>query len=161
MHSFLPRVALPLTLPSIISCSNDSCLITCSNHTFAFSRYNGPFRPVPKKSVITKFYCISIFTMLMWHNTSRHDRDVTDLTETECSLLSFLRHLSRCTLILRSGTWTLQTGHETVTTTTSHAQPARKCILPVSKQQLKKMVNITFSAYQHKSICSYRIYHLY
>ena len=31
---FLPLVAFPLILPSIILCSNDSCLNTCLNHTF-------------------------------------------------------------------------------------------------------------------------------
>jgi len=34
---FLPAVAFPLILPSIISCSNDSCLSICPIHTFAFS----------------------------------------------------------------------------------------------------------------------------
>ena len=34
---FLPRVAFPLVLPLIISCSNDSCLSTCPNHTCVFS----------------------------------------------------------------------------------------------------------------------------
>jgi len=33
---FLPRVEFPLFLSSIISCSNDSCLSTCPNHTLDF-----------------------------------------------------------------------------------------------------------------------------
>ena len=34
---FLPHVAFPLILPSLISCSNDSHLIICPNHTFTSS----------------------------------------------------------------------------------------------------------------------------